>query len=42
MFEIAIEMYRNAKSEIGLGLVMDFCNENGINFFDVEECAMWE
>ena len=41
MFEIAIEMYRNAKGETGLGLVMDFCNENGINFFDVEECAMW-
>ena len=42
MFEIAIEMYRNAKGETGLGLVIDFCEENGINFYDVEYCAMWK
>ena len=42
MFEIAIEMYRNTQGATGMGLVMDFCNENGINFYDVEYCAMWE
>ena len=42
MFEIAIEMYRITQGATGLGLVMDFCEENEINFYDVEECAMWE
>lgn len=42
MFEIAIEMYKNARGATERGLVMKFCKENGINFYDVEEFVMWE
>lgn len=42
MFEIAIEMYKKARGTIDMYLVMKFCEENGINFYDVEEFVMWE
>ena len=42
MFEIAIEMYKKARGTIDMWLVMNFCEENGINFYDVEEFVMWE
>lgn len=42
MFEIAIEMYKKARGTRDMYLVMKFCEENGINFYDVEEFVMWE
>lgn len=42
MFEIAIEIYKKARGRIDMYLVMKFCEENGINFYDVEEFVMWE
>ena len=42
MFEKAIVMYREARTATDMGNLIRFCKENGIDFFDVEECACWE
>lgn len=42
MFEKAIIMYRKARTATDMGNLVRFCKENGIDFFDVEECACWE
>lgn len=42
MFEKAIVMYREAHTATDMENLVRFCEENGINFFDVEECACWE
>ena len=42
IFEKAIVMYREARTATDMENLIRFCKENGIDFFDIEECACWE